>query len=90
MALPSMSRKGLPAMFTLGAMTILFLVAVGIVDYAFAARGGSDDYTMTYGLRWLYFNVPLAAASIIFIAGMIIGALFTHLAGYLYVGPVNT
>lgn len=83
---PPMSKKGLPAAFLLGAITILFLIAVGVIDYAFAHYGGSEDYTMTYGLRWLYFNVPLAAAAIIFIAGGIVFALFTHLAGYLFTG----
>lgn len=85
MSEPTMSRKGLPAAFTLIGMILLFLIAIGVVDWLYAYEGGSEDYTMTCGLRWLWYHVPAGGMALAFLGGMIVGGLFVHLGQYLYV-----
>ena len=98
--MPDMSPEGIPAAITLLILLVVFvtglLVLIAWLDYKFAKRWSNNssqqldqNYTMTYGLRYIYFHIPLLSMTILLgsglIVGYILGALMTHLSQYLFV-----
>ena len=75
---------GVPAALLWLLATLLFVIVVIVVDYIIIARNG-EDYSITYGWRWLYLHYPLITTMAIFAGGFLIGGLMVHLSYMVYV-----